>query len=119
MSTVHSAADEVLVAPSFGGWSGTYLTVPPGISILLRYLSKMLVQPTKNISFYGGLLVKEGLENDNFVALLNKAHEGTQHPYRLSVATLPAPPRAPLPSFAPLVIVTSVSGFRVLPKEGE
>ena len=38
MSIVHSAAEDVLVAPSFGGWSGTYLTVPPGISMLLRYL---------------------------------------------------------------------------------
>lgn len=37
-SMVHSAADDVLVAPSLGGCSGTYLILPPGISMLLIYL---------------------------------------------------------------------------------
>ena len=38
MSIDQSAADEVLVAPSFGGCKGTYRIFPPGISMLLIYL---------------------------------------------------------------------------------
>ena len=37
-SMVQSAAEEVSVAPCLGGCSGTYLTVPPAISMLLIYL---------------------------------------------------------------------------------
>lgn len=37
-SMVHCEAEEVFSAPSLGGCSGTYLTFPPGISMLLMYL---------------------------------------------------------------------------------
>ena len=39
-SMVQSAAEELVVAPSGGGCSGTYFIEPPGISIFERYWSK-------------------------------------------------------------------------------
>src|SRR5216117_3446945 len=45
-SMVHPEAEDVLDAPSLGGCNGTYLIVPPGISILLIYLGDMSVFKT-------------------------------------------------------------------------
>ncbi len=42
-SIVHPDAEVVLDAPSLGGCNGTYLIVPPGISILLIYLGDVSV----------------------------------------------------------------------------
>ena len=39
-SMVQFAAEEVVVAPSGGGWSGTYFITPPGMAMLLKYWSK-------------------------------------------------------------------------------
>jgi hypothetical protein len=67
------------------------------------------------------LLVKEWLEDDDFVARLNKGHEGAEHAY-LDISSLPSNrrcQRGSSPSLAPVVMVTSVSGSSVRPQKGE
>lgn len=76
-SIVHSDAGEVLVAPSLGGWRGTYRIVPPGISMLLMYLYSALER--LEAQGQGSLLVKEGLEDDDLVSWFDESHESTQH----------------------------------------
>ena len=77
MSMVQSAAEVVLVAPSLGGWRGTYFIVPPGISILDMYLGdfsiKLQLTPNRD------LLVEEWFEYYNLVSRLDKTHERTKH----------------------------------------
>ena len=83
--------------------------------MLLIYLKILSNCPSKD---YANLLVKEGLKDYNFIALFNKTHESTQHSYpELAQGLLPN--MVPQPSFAPVVIVTSVSGFSCLPHNGE
>lgn len=69
------------------------------------------------------LLVKEGLENNDLVTGLNETHESTQHALiifpRSVLAVRHLLARNHSPSFAPVVIVTSVSGSKVRPKDAE
>jgi hypothetical protein len=73
MSIFQFAADDVRSAPSAGGRIGTYLTVPPGISMLLRYLQACQCQLCMEDA--GAALIKEWLKDNDLVALFNKAHE--------------------------------------------
>lgn len=66
------------------------------------------------------LLVKERLKDDNFIAGFNETHKSTEH--ALDIWSAPNPTCCtcyPSPSFAPVVIETSVSGLIFLPKKGE
>lgn len=70
------------------------------------------------------LLVEEWLKDDDLVTGFNEAHKSTQHSYqdgpqsaahvRYNSENCDIPP-----SLAPVVIETSVSGFKVRPKNGE
>ena len=75
---VHPEAEDVLDAPSLGGCNGTYLIVPPGISILLIYLGDMSVFKTDR-RMTTLILVEKRFKNNDLVSWLNKAHESTQH----------------------------------------
>jgi hypothetical protein len=79
MSIVQPAADDVLVAQSGGGCMGTYTTFPPGISMLLIYLSRISIyfDTDKTVD----ILVKEGFKHNDFVSFLNESHECTEHAY--------------------------------------
>lgn len=71
------------------------------------------------------LLVEEGLKDNDLITGFNKSHESTEHSYNGIKPLVPheahrtIPICQNIPSFAPVVIVTSVSGFKVLPKKGE
>jgi hypothetical protein len=65
-------------------------------------------------------LIKEWLKYNNLVALFNKAHECRQHAYQSGKSSsLCSSLSYNPPSFAPVVIVTSVSGLSCRPKKGE
>jgi hypothetical protein len=95
--------------------------VPPGISILLMYLA-MVVRVKLHSRAGRRILIEEWLEDNDLISVLNESHKGTQHAYlteldgyiKLAFAYGPG-----LPSLAPLVMTTSVSGLIVLPKNGE
>lgn len=78
---VQSAAEDVLVAPVSGGCSGTYLMVPPGISMLLMYLPIFVLTRScqSPAGFAVDVLVEEGLKDNDVVSRLDKGHESTQH----------------------------------------
>jgi hypothetical protein len=121
-SIVHSEAGDVLEAPSFGGCRGTYRIVPPGISILLMYLGIVVRLMRLHSRAVRHILIKEWLEDDDLISLLNKPHKGTQHAYFTGLdgcIILSSSCHPVLPSLAPLVMTTSVSGLSVLPKKGE
>lgn len=63
--------------PRFGGWSGTHLTVPPGISMFAIYLIPH--QPTSPRLWWGCLLVEVWFKDDDLISGLDKGHEGTEH----------------------------------------
>lgn len=67
----------------------------------------------------GDGLVEERLEDDDLVALLEEGHEGAQHACTVPVSGRGGRPETVAPSFAPVVMVTSLSGSRVRPKKGE
>lgn len=64
-------------------------------------------------------LVKEGLENNDLISLLDESHESAQHSFTLVSSQALGPDQIISPSFAPVVIVTSVSGFSWRSKNGE
>jgi hypothetical protein len=68
-------------------------------------------------------LIKKGFEDNDLVTRFDKAHKSTEHAWtsgqrevQLCIHMLPM---VHPPSFAPVVIETSVSGFNFLPKKGE
>ena len=69
MFTLHSAAEDVSTSPLDGGWSGTYLTTPPAVSMLGMYLLDHQAPP---VDPAGSLLVEEGLEDYDLVTRLDK-----------------------------------------------
>ena len=77
-SMVHPEAEDVLDAPSLGGCNGTYLIVPPGISILLIYLGDRSVFKTDRRRTTL-ILVEKRFKNNDLVSWLNKGHESAQH----------------------------------------
>ena len=64
-------------------------------------------------------LVEEGFENNDLISLLDESHESAQHSFTLVSSQVLDPDHVISPSFAPVVIVTSVSGFSWRPKNGE
>jgi len=77
---VHSDAEHVSVAPRSGGCSGTYLTVPPGISMFEMYLLPSAVFSRKSRSL-DHVLVKVRLKDNNLVSRLNEGHTGTEYAF--------------------------------------
>lgn len=53
--------------------------VPPGISMLLMYLSCVSVSNDHELD--DDVLIKERLEDDDFISRFDEAHKGTQHAF--------------------------------------
>lgn len=99
-STVHSADDDVRVAPSFGGCRGTYTIFPPGISMLLMYLDHSWQTDCLDIG-----------------EMTHWSKNGSKI-MTSSPGSMNAMNALSMPSFAPVVIVTSVSGLSFRPQKG-
>ena len=96
ISIVHSEASQVCVAPFSGGCNGTYLTVPPGISISAMYLPLSAVLSHTPVyahwSKYGSKTITSSPGSTKAMKALNS------------------------PSLAPEVMTISVSGLSFFPK---
>lgn len=66
------------------------------------------------------VLVKERFEDDHLISRFDETHEGTEHSWINPLIQIHHIMQNDIePSFAPVVIVTSVSGFSWRPKEAE
>lgn len=101
ISSVHSAAEELSVAPRTGGVSGTYLTMPPANCMLRIYLETLI----------GNAIIS----SFNYMTYWSKKGSNTMTSWPGSMKAIMA---LSIPSFAPVVMDTSVSGSICLPKYG-
>lgn len=69
----------------------------------------------------GDGLVEKRLKDDDFVAFFNEGHKGTKHAWGKEMLVLVGlgDTRTDVPSFAPVVMVTSDTGSILRPKESE
>jgi hypothetical protein len=94
------------------------MTFPPAISMLLMYLVSAVKINCYLIKLLD-ILIKEWFEHDHLVAFFNKCHKSAEHAFETVKRRMEQGIFAYSPSFAPVVIVTSVLGSISRPMKGE